>query len=107
MLRHVTRWFLREETIKAANAALSDFHHQLPISRIWGVGTTSSADGQRFGISAKLPAGLLLSALLRLLCSEYRLHTGSAICSGPTKQAAGPLSARWRRGVANPVRFLY
>lgn len=50
MLQHVTRWFLREDTIKAANAALIDFHHQLPISRVWGEGIASSSDGQRFGI---------------------------------------------------------
>jgi len=49
-LQHVTRWFLREDTIKAANAALIHFHHQLPISRIWGEGIVSSSDGQRFGI---------------------------------------------------------
>jgi TnpA family transposase len=46
----VTRWFLREDTIKAANAALVNFHHQLPISRVWGEGIASSSDGQRFGI---------------------------------------------------------
>jgi len=50
MLQHVTQWFLREDTIKAANAALVNFHHQLPIGRIWGEGVTSSSDGQRFGI---------------------------------------------------------
>jgi mRNA-degrading endonuclease toxin of MazEF toxin-antitoxin module len=49
-LQHVTRWFLREDTIKAANAALINFHHQLPISRVWGEGVASSSDGQRFGI---------------------------------------------------------
>jgi len=27
MLKHVSRWFLREDTIKAANAALINFHH--------------------------------------------------------------------------------
>jgi TnpA family transposase len=27
-----------------------DFHHQLPISRVWGEGIASSSDGQRFGI---------------------------------------------------------
>jgi len=37
-LQHVNRWFLREDTIKAANAALIHFHHRLPISRIWGEG---------------------------------------------------------------------
>lgn len=50
MLQHVTRWFLREDTIEAANAALVNFHHQLPISHIWGEGIASSSDGQRFGI---------------------------------------------------------
>jgi TnpA family transposase len=49
-LQHVSRWFLREDTINAANAALVNFHHQLPISRIWGEGIASSSDGQRFGI---------------------------------------------------------
>jgi hypothetical protein len=46
----VTRWFLREDTIKAANAVLVNFHHQLPISRVLGEGIASSSDGQRFGI---------------------------------------------------------
>ncbi|MBV8176642.1 MAG: Tn3 family transposase [Verrucomicrobia bacterium] len=50
MLQHVTRWFLREDTVKAANAALVNVHHQLPISRVWGEGIASSSDGQRFGI---------------------------------------------------------
>lgn len=50
MLQHVSRWFLREDTIQAANAALVNFHHQLPLSRIWGEGIASSSDGQRFGI---------------------------------------------------------
>ena len=27
-----------------------NFHHQLPISRVWGPGLASSSDGQRFGI---------------------------------------------------------
>ena len=50
MLQHVSRWFLREDTIKAANAALINFHHQLPLSHVWGEGVASSSDGQRFGI---------------------------------------------------------
>ena len=59
MLQHVTQWFLREETIKAANAALVDYHHQLGLSSAWGDGTSSSSDGQRFGVQA----GSLLGAL--------------------------------------------
>jgi TnpA family transposase len=43
---------LRTETLKAANTVLVDYHHRLPLSAIWGDGTTSSSDGQRFGIEA-------------------------------------------------------
>jgi TnpA family transposase len=50
MLQHVSQWFLREETIKAANAALVDYHHGLPLSAAWGPGMASSSDGQRFGV---------------------------------------------------------
>jgi len=50
MLQYVSRWFLREETLKAANATLVNCHHRLPLSKVWGSGTSSSSDGQRFGI---------------------------------------------------------
>jgi hypothetical protein len=50
MLQHVTRWFTHEDTIKAANATLVNFHHQLPLIRVWEEGVASSSDGQRFGI---------------------------------------------------------
>lgn len=50
MLQHLTRWLLRDETLKAANAALVNYHHQLPLSAVWGEGLISSSDGQRFGI---------------------------------------------------------
>lgn len=50
MLQYLSQWFLREETLKAANAVLVNYHHRLPLSRVWGSGTLSSSDGQRFGI---------------------------------------------------------
>jgi TnpA family transposase len=52
MLQHVTRFFLTDATVKAANATLVNFHHQLPFSAVWGSGDTSSSDGQRFGLQA-------------------------------------------------------
>jgi TnpA family transposase len=48
MLQHVNRWFIREETLKAANTILVNYHHQLPLSAVWGGGIASSSDGQRF-----------------------------------------------------------
>jgi TnpA family transposase len=50
MLQHASRWFLRPETLKAANRVLVDYHHRLDLAGVWGDGTTSSSDGQRFGV---------------------------------------------------------
>ncbi len=51
-LDHVSQRYLRSETLKAANRALVDFHHRLPLSPAWGQGMSSSSDGQRFGVQA-------------------------------------------------------
>lgn len=52
-LAWATNWYLREETLKSANAAIVDFHHGLPLSKRWGGGTLSSSDGQRFPVDVK------------------------------------------------------
>src|ERR687888_1732311 len=52
MLQDMSQWCLREDTLQAANAILVDFHHRLPLSNVWGDGTLSSSDGQRFGLQA-------------------------------------------------------
>ncbi len=49
-LQDTSRWFLRDATLKAANAVLVDHHHGLKLSRIWGDGSRSSSDGQRFAV---------------------------------------------------------
>lgn len=50
MLQNVSRLYLNEMNLKAANAALVNFHHRLSVSSVWGEGATSSSDGQRFGV---------------------------------------------------------
>jgi len=52
MLRHVLRFFIREETLTAANTEIVNRHHQLPLSAVHGSGNISSSDAQRFGIRA-------------------------------------------------------
>ena len=47
-LQDTSRWFLRDATIKAANTILVDHHHGLKLSSVWGDGSRSSSDGQRF-----------------------------------------------------------
>jgi TnpA family transposase len=59
MLQEMSQWCLREDTLKAANALLVNFHHSLPLSAVWGDGTASSSDGQRFGLQASSLLGSL------------------------------------------------
>lgn len=53
-LSWLTNWYIREETLQAANDTLVHFQHQQPLSRHWGGGTLSSSDGQRFPVSGKV-----------------------------------------------------
>lgn len=46
-------WYLREETLKSAFSELVNFHSRLPLAALWGGGTLSSSDGQRFPVSVK------------------------------------------------------
>jgi TnpA family transposase len=50
MLHDASRWFLSPGPLKAANRVLIDYHHQLELAGVWGDGTASSSDGQRFGV---------------------------------------------------------
>lgn len=59
VLQNVSQWFIREATLKAANALLVNFHHRLKLSSIYGDGSFSSADGQRFGLRRSALIGAL------------------------------------------------
>jgi TnpA family transposase len=63
MLEYLSSWFLREDTLKAANAILVNYHHSLELSSVWGHGLTSSSDGQRFALHA--------DSLIGSLCPRY------------------------------------
>lgn len=52
MMRLVANTYIREETIKAANAELVNRHNMLKLSQVHGNGKLSSSDSQRFGIVA-------------------------------------------------------
>jgi TnpA family transposase len=48
-----TTWYIRDETLKAANTRVVNYQHLLPLSQRWGGGTLSSSDGQRLPVSVK------------------------------------------------------
>jgi TnpA family transposase len=47
-LAWVSDWHVRDETYQRALAEVINAHHRLPFSALWGDGTTSSSDGQRY-----------------------------------------------------------
>ncbi len=49
-LSHMSDWLVRGECLKAASTTLIGYHSRLDLSRVWGDGTLSSSDGQRFGL---------------------------------------------------------
>lgn len=53
VLAWTAQWYLREDTVRAANTALVNHHHSLPISAAFGSGMLSSSDGQRFPMQGK------------------------------------------------------
>ncbi len=48
VLAWTAEWYVRPETLEAANTAVVNYHHRLPLTRAFGPGTLSSSDGQRF-----------------------------------------------------------
>lgn len=53
MLTWTAEWYLREDTLRAANTVLINYHHHLPLAQAFGTGTLSSSDGQRFPTRGK------------------------------------------------------
>ncbi|ADU10704.1 transposase Tn3 family protein [Micromonospora sp. L5] len=53
VLAWTAEWYFRPETLEAANVAVVNYHHRLPLTRAFGSGTLSSSDGQRFPVKGK------------------------------------------------------
>lgn len=47
-LMYLSDWFLRQETYSGALAEVVNFQSKQPLAALWGNGSTSSSDGQRF-----------------------------------------------------------
>jgi TnpA family transposase len=56
-----TRWYLREETLRPASAAIVNAHHRHSLARAWGGGTLSSSDGLRLPMQGRSLTARFLS----------------------------------------------
>jgi hypothetical protein len=61
ILAWTAEWYVREETLRAANLALISYHQKLPLTPVFGAGTLSSSDGQRFPTRGKSVTARALS----------------------------------------------
>lgn len=78
ILAWTAEWYVREETLRAANLALIGYHQKLPLTPVFGSGTLSSSDGQRFPTRGK-------SVTARAL-SRYFAHEGLSTYTHVTDQ---------------------
>ncbi len=53
-------WYVRDESLSAANTALVNYQHNHPLAEVWGGGTLSSSDGQRFPFTVRNPTARAL-----------------------------------------------
>ena len=53
-LRRTTHLYVRQGALRAAVNDLVDAQHEQPIAALWGGGTMSSSDGQRFPVSGRV-----------------------------------------------------
>ena len=52
-LAWTAEWYFSAEALEAANAAVVNYHHRLPMTQLFGTGTLSSSDGQKFPVKGK------------------------------------------------------
>lgn len=53
VLAWTQEWYVREEALRAANTVIVNHHYELELAGVFGGGTMSSSDGQRFPVRGK------------------------------------------------------
>lgn len=67
-------WYVREETLREANTCVVDHHYGLALAKVFGGGTMSSSDGQRFPVRGKSLTGRTMT-----------IHGGQVLSTYSTK----------------------
>ena len=86
-LAHVDQYYLRAETIAAANAVLIEAQAKIPIAQAWGGGLLASVDGLRFVVPVRTINAGPVAEVLRLQARHHLAQRGQR----PSRRASG----RW------------
>jgi TnpA family transposase len=57
VLAWTQEWYVREDILREANTVIVNYHHSLELTKVFGGGTMSSSDGQRFPVRGKTLTG--------------------------------------------------
>ena len=71
-------WYLRDDTVTAANTRIVNHQHAQPLAEVWGTGTLSSSDGQRFPFTVRNPTARAMR--------RYYTGTGASIYTWTSDQ---------------------
>ena len=71
VLAWTAEWYVREETLREANTCIVNHHHSLELARVFGGGTMSSSDGQRFPVRGKSLTGREMTVFGGQVLSTY------------------------------------
>jgi TnpA family transposase len=71
VLAWTAEWYVREETLREANTCIVNHHHSLELAGVFGGGTMSSSDGQRFPVRGKSLTGREMTVFGGQVLSTY------------------------------------
>ena len=95
-LAWTSQWYLRQDTLRAANTRLVNAHHRHPLAQKWGGGTLSSSDGQRFPQRGR---SLTARALSRYFLDEGTT-TYTHVSDHHATYGTNVIPTTWREAVA-------
>ena len=95
-LAWTSQWYLRQDTLREANARLVNAHHRHQLGQLWGGGTLSSSDGQRFPQRGR---SLTTRALSRYFLDEGTT-TYTPVSDQHSTYATKVIPTTWREAVA-------
>lgn len=95
-LAWTAQWYLRQDALRAANTRLVNAHRRHPLTALWGGGTLSSSDGQRFPQRGR--------SLTARALSRYFLDEGTTTYTHVSDQhstyGTKVIPSTWREAVA-------
>lgn len=93
-------WHLRSDTVATANDAIVNHHHKQPLTKIWGNGTLSSSDGQRFPFAVRNPKARTMrryftgtGATVYTWTADHHIQYGTRVIPTTVREATFVLDA--------------